>query len=154
MVFFLAFLIGVVAGLRSMMAPAAVCWGARYHKLHLDQGWLSWLGNIWSARIFSALALGELVADKLPMTPSRKAPPGFIARIVSGALCGGAIGTSLSQPIEGMLAGILGSIAGTLGGAEVRSRVVRVIGGTDWPIALAEDLFAIAIAFLVVRSLP
>ncbi len=154
MILLLAFLIGLVAGLRSMTAPAAVCWGARYHKLHLDQSWLSWLGNIWSVRIFTVLALGELVADKLPMTPSRKAPPGFIARIISGALCGGGIGASFSQPIAGLLAGIVGAVAGTLGGAELRSRLVRAIGGTDWPIAMAEDLVAIAIAIAVVRSLP
>ena len=42
--------------------------------------------------IFSVLAIGELISDKLPNTPSRKAPPGFIARIVTGGLSGAAFG--------------------------------------------------------------
>ena len=40
----LAFLIGVVAGLRSMTAPAAVSWGARVGWLHLENTWLAFLG--------------------------------------------------------------------------------------------------------------
>jgi uncharacterized membrane protein len=94
------------------------------------------------------LAIGELINDKLPKTPSRKSPPGFIARIVTGALCGGAVGASQSM-IVGLTAGALGAVAGTLGGYEFRSRLVRAIGGKDLPIALLEDAIAIVAAFLI-----
>jgi uncharacterized membrane protein len=40
------------------------------------------------------LAVVELVADQLPQTPSRKAPMGFGARLVTGALCVAAIGAA------------------------------------------------------------
>lgn len=160
MVYLLALLIGVVAGLRSMTAPAAVSWAARLGWLHLENTWLAFLGFSATPYVVSVLAFAELIADKLPKTPSRKAPVGFIARLVSGALCGAALGAT-SQPggagvspasslIGGLLAGVVGAVAGTLGGYEFRARLVRAIGGKDLPIALLEDAIAIGGAMLIV----
>ena len=39
-----AFLIGVIAGLRSLTAPAAVSWAARLGWLHLENTWMAFLG--------------------------------------------------------------------------------------------------------------
>jgi uncharacterized membrane protein len=146
----LAFLIGIAAGLRSMTAPAAVSWAARLGWLHLENTWLAFLGFAATPYILSALAIGELIADKLPKTPSRKSPMGFIARIVSGALCGAAVGATRQALIGGLMAGALGAIAGTLGGYEFRVRLATAIGGKDLPIALLEDAIAICGSFLVV----
>lgn len=146
----LAFLIGVVVGLRSLTAPAAVSWAARLGWLHLENTWLAFLGFAATPYIFSVLAIGEIINDKLPNTPSRKAPMGFIARVVCGALCGAAIGASGQTLIGGMLAGVLGGVAGTFGGYEFRSRLAKAIGGKDLPIALLEDAIAICGAFLIV----
>jgi len=145
-----AFLIGVVAGLRSMTAPAAVGWAARLGWLHLENTWLAFLGFAATPYILSLAAIGELVADKLPKTPSRKAPIGFVVRLVSGALCGAAVCATSGALIGGLVAGVLGAVAGTLGGFEFRVRVVRVIGGRDLPIAVFEDAVAICGAFLIV----
>ena len=142
-----AFLIGIVAGLRSMTAPAATSWAARLGWLHLENTWLAFLGFAATPYVLSVLAIGELIADKLPKTPSRKAPPGFIARIASGALCGAALGGT-----GGLLAGALGAVAGTLGGYELRMRLVRASGGNDLPIALLEDAIAICGAFWIVSQ--
>ena len=146
----LAFLIGVIAGLRAMTAPAAVSWAARLGWLHLENTWLAFLGYAATPYILSVLAVGELINDKLPKTPSRKAPPGFIARIVTGALCGAAVAAADGGLIAGILAGVLGAIAGTLGGYEFRARLARAIGGKDLPIALLEDAIAVGGAFLIV----
>jgi uncharacterized membrane protein len=116
----------------------------------LENTWLAFLGFAATPYVFSLLAIGELTADKLPKTPSRKAPVGFIGRVVSGALCGAAIGASGQVLIGGMLAGVLGGVAGTLGGYEFRVRLVRAIGGNDLSIALLEDAIAICGAFLIV----
>jgi uncharacterized membrane protein len=151
--FILAFLIGVVAGLRSMTAPAAVSWAARLGWLHLENTWLAFLGFAATPYIISVLAIGELVADKLPKTASRKTPAPFIGRIVIGALCGAAVGASAQVLIGGLLAGALGAVAGTLGGYEFRSRLVRAIGGNDLPIALLEDAIAIGGALFIVSRL-
>src|SRR6202795_855296 len=88
----LAFLIGVVAGLRSMTAPAVVSWAARLGWLHVENTGLAFLGFTFTPYILSVLAIGELIADKLPKTPSRKTPGPFIGRIVTGAFCGAALG--------------------------------------------------------------
>jgi uncharacterized membrane protein len=141
----MAFLIGVIAGLRSMTAPAAVGWAARWGWLHLENTWVAFLGFAATPYILTVLAIGELIADKLPNTPSRKAPLGFGGRIVTGALCGGALGGA-----GGGLVGVLGAVAGTLGGYECRVRLVKATGGNDLPVALLEDAIAIGGAFLIV----
>jgi len=148
--YLLAFLIGVVVGLRSMTAPAAVSWAARLGWLHLENTRLAFLGFAATPYIVSLLALLELIADKLPNTPSRKAPVGFIARILSGALCGAALGAASPAQIGGLVAGVLGAVAGTLGGYEFRARLVKATGGNDLPIALLEDAIAIGGAFFIV----
>ena len=148
----LAFGIGIVAGLRSLTAPAATSWAVRIGGLSLGDSWLAFLGYAWTPWIFTVAALGELVADKLPGTPSRKKPPSFIFRIVSGAFCGAAIGIHGGNQIAGILAGAVGAVAGTLGGASFRSGLVKATGGKDLPIALLEDAIAIVLAIVIVRA--
>jgi len=150
MLFLLAFLIGVVAGLRAMTAPALVSWAARLGWLKLGGTPLAFLGAAVTPWIFTVAALGEIVNDKLPKTGSRKAPPAFIARIVMGALCGAAIGASRGALAGGLVAGAVGAVTGTLGGYEFRARLARA-AGRDLPIALLEDAIAILLAFWVVR---
>jgi len=133
-----------------MTAPAAVSWAARLGWLHLENTGLAFLGFAATPYEVSALAIGELINDKLPKTPSRKAPVPFIGRIVIGALCGAALGASSQVLVGGLLAGMLGAVAGTLGGYEFRSRLVKAIGGNDLPIALLEDAIAIGGALLIV----
>src|ERR1700691_3076332 len=142
-IYVLAFLIGVIAGLRSMTAPAVVSWGARVGWLHLENTWLAFLGAPVTPYILSVLAIGELISDKLPKTPSRKAPLGFAVRVVTGSLCGAALGAPSQALVGGLLAGAMGSVAGTLGGYEARTGLVRATGGKDFPIALIEDAVAI-----------
>ncbi len=71
MVYLLACLIGIIAGLRAMTAPAAVAWAAYLGVLDLSSSWLSFLGSVWAVGLLTALALAELVTDQLPSTPSR-----------------------------------------------------------------------------------
>src|SRR5215813_5975233 len=148
-VFILASLIGIVAGLRAMTAPAAVSWAARLGWLKLEGTPLAFLGHAVTPWIVTALALGELVNDKLPGTGSRKAPPQFIGRILTGALSGAAMGAPSDALAGGLIAGALGAVAGTLGGYELRSRLARAFG-RDRPAALLEDAIAIALAFFLV----
>jgi uncharacterized membrane protein len=146
----LAFLIGVVTGLRSMTPLAAVSWAARLGWLNLENTPFAFLGFAVTPYILSVLAIGELINDKLPKTPSRKTPLPFAARVGMGALCGAAMGAPGQALIGGLLAGALGGVAGTLGGYEFRSRLVKATGGKDLPIALLEDVIAICAAFWIV----
>jgi uncharacterized membrane protein len=146
----LAFLIGAVAGLRALTAPAAARWAARFGWLRLEGTPLVFLGYAATPYILSVLAIGELINDKLPKTPSRKAPMSLAARIAMGALSGAAIGADAGMLAGGLVAGALGAVVGTLGGYEFRMRLVKATGGKDLPIALLEDVVAIGAAFLIV----
>lgn len=147
-VYLLALLLGLVAGLRAMTAPAVVSWAAHLGWLDLSGTWLAFLGNTWARWILTLFALGELVTDQLPSTPSRTVPIQFGARITTGALSGAAVGASGGAMIGGLLAGIIGAIIGTLGGRAFRARLASAFG-SDRPAAFIEDAVAICAALLI-----
>ncbi len=150
-VLLLAFLIGVASGLRSLTAPAAVAWAAHLRWFNLDRMPLSFMGSTAAVAIFTVLALGELVADKLPSTPSRTKPPGLIARIVLGGLSGAGVAAGGMQSIAfGGVLGVAGGLAGTFAGYQVRTRLVRALKVPDLVIALLEDAVAIGGSFFLV----
>ena len=99
--------------------------------------------------ILSILALGELITDKLPSTPSRKIPMQFGARILTGALCGAAIATPGGAMLLGLLLGAVGAVSGTFAGASMRARLTQAFG-KDFPAALLEDVIAIGSAILII----
>ena len=152
-VLLLALLIGIIAGLRAMTAPAAVSWAARLGWLNLAPTGLAFLGYAFTPWIFTALALVELVTDQLPTTPSRTVPVQFGTRILTGGLSGGAIGAAHGQLVLGVVGGVVGAVIGTLGGRAVRGRLAASFG-RDLPAALIEDAVAIGGAFLIMAALP
>jgi uncharacterized membrane protein len=137
-----ALLFGVIAGLRSMMAPAAVAWAAHLGRLDLSGSWLAFLSSAWARWGLTALALFELVADQLPFTPSRKVWWQFAGRLGSGGLSGAAVGAAAGHALAGAAAGILGAVAGTLVGARARAGLARAFH-SDHPAAFVEDAVAI-----------
>jgi uncharacterized membrane protein len=149
----LAFAIGVVAGLRSMTAPTAVAWAACFGWLHLEGTPLAFLGSAAARYVLLALMLGELVADKLPVTPSRARPGPFAGRILAGGLAGAALAAGLTGSLAaGAVAGALGAVAGTLGGYQARTRLVRTLELPDYVVALAEDVVAVGGALFIVAA--
>ncbi len=150
MTLLLAFLIGVLAGLRSMTAPAATAWAAYLGWLKLERP-LSLIGSLPAVIVLSLFALGELVADKLPKTPSRTAPVGLIARIVTGGLSGACLAAAGgAAALTGALLGAAGGVVGCFGGYQARTRLVKALGTPDYVIALLEDLVAIGGSLWVV----
>ena len=116
------FLIGCLAGLRSLTAPAAVCWGAHLGWLHFAGTRLAFIGHRWMLILFTLLALFELVNDKLPKTPPRTAAPGSDrAHPVRRAMWRGA-GRKRWARICGIavIVGVIGALVGTFGGYNIR----------------------------------
>lgn len=152
-VLLLAFLIGVVAGLRSFTAPASVAWAAHRNWLRLQGTALAFLGTIPAVIIFILLAAAELVADQLPSTPARTKPAGLIARIITGGTSGAAIAISGGQSM--MVGGVLGAtgVIGAFAGYQIRTGLVRALNIPDMAIAFAEDAVAIAAGLLFVSRL-
>ena len=150
MTLLLAFLIGLFAGLRSLTPPAAVAWAVHLGWLKLARP-MSLIGSIPAVIILSLLAVTELVLDKLPNTPSRTAPPGLIARVVTGGLTGACVSLGGGRSaLLGAGLGVLGGIAGTFGGYQARARLVKSLRQPDFNIALIEDLIAIGGSLFIV----
>jgi uncharacterized membrane protein len=149
--YFLALLIGIVAGSRTFTAPAAASWAARLGFLDVTATRLAFMGFVWTPWVFTLLALVELVMDQLPTTPSRLVPMQFGARLVSGALCGATVGASASIT-GGAIAGIAGAFIGTFGGRALRGTLARAFG-RDTPAAFLEDALAIGVALLIIAGL-
>lgn len=144
----LAVVIGIVAGLRSMTAPALAAWAAHLGWLHLQGSPLAFMGSKITVAIFTLALIGEDINDKLPKTPRRTAAGPFIARIVTGGLSGACVCVSAGQTLLiGALLGAVGAVIGTLGGYQVRTRLVRALAVKDFLIALPEDLVALGLAY-------
>jgi uncharacterized membrane protein len=143
-VLLLAFLIGIVSGLRSLAASALVAWAAHRNWLSLHNTSLSFMGSTVAVAAFILLALVELVADQLPSTPSRTKPPGLIALIVLGGLSGACVAVAGAQSIAlGAVLGGVGGLGGAFAGYEARTRLVRALKVPDFVIAFLEDAVAI-----------
>jgi len=154
MVLALAFALGIVAGLRALTPLAVVSWMAHLGIIHLEGSRLSFMGSTAAVAVFTLLAILEIINDKLPKTPPRTAPPGFIARIVTAAWCGAALAIAGGAAvIAGIVAGIIGAVVGTYGGYFARRGAVKATGAPDFMIALAEDLIAIGFGILMVSRL-
>jgi uncharacterized membrane protein len=108
------------------------------------EGPLSLIGSVTAVVIFTLLAAAELVADKLPQTPSRTSPPGLIARILMGGLTGACVVAGGGQgALLGAVLGIVGGVVGCFGGYQARTVLVKALGSPDIYVALVEDLVAI-----------
>lgn len=145
-----AFLIGLFAGLRSLTPPAAVAWAVHLGWLRLARP-LALIGSLPAVIILSLLAVTEIIFDKLPNTPSRTAPPGLIARIVTGGLTGACVSVGGGKTaLVGAALGVAGGIVGTFGGYQARAGLVKSLRVPDFYIALLEDLIAIGGSLFIV----
>ena len=147
----LAFAIGVIAGLRSMTAPAVVSWAAHWKWLDLQHSQLAFLGSTAAVYILTAGAIVELIVDKLPKTPRRTEPLGLIARFALGGVSGAALCAAANQSVVlGGVVGGVGGVAGGFAGYEVRTRLVKGLKVPDTVVALLEDAVAIGGGFFLV----
>ena len=141
-------LLGLCTGLRAMTPMALICWYARLGYLPLEGTWAFWVAKPVTVGVFTALAIGEYIGDKLPMTPSRISPFPLISRLAFGALVGALVATGISGSLpEGAILGVIGATIGSFGGFHVRHHLTLVKGWPDLTIALVEDGITIVLTF-------
>ncbi len=126
---------GLIAGLRSMSAPAAVS-AALSHEHALAAR---------AAPALRALAAGEMLADKLPFMPVRTAPVALAGRVLLGALSGAALAAAYRRSllVGALLAGAT-AIPSSYAGLALRSAAVQRLGLPDPLVALLEDALVVA----------
>jgi uncharacterized membrane protein len=118
--------IGAVSGFRSMAGPAILSQAANRKLLDLRGTPLAWCSADNAATTSALLAVGELIADKLPFMPDRIKPPSLFFRAVSGAVCGYAISGRRSSKQERWMSAVVGAsaaLAASWAGFEYRKRV-------------------------------
>ncbi len=139
--------IGVLTGLRSMSAVAALSWATSLGRIRA--GWMP-LGP-GARRLTTLAALAEMAGDKMPFAPDRRIAPSFLLRLALGAAGGSVLAGRGVPRMEGAMAGIAGAVAGTLLGRAARGAGTR--SGGDWARGLTEDAVAAGLAVALVRSL-
>ncbi|GAA2366994.1 hypothetical protein Cme02nite_29340 [Catellatospora methionotrophica] len=101
-----------------------------------------------------ATAATELVADKLPSTPSRLNKGPLLARLALGGLAGGLLGWSdgrgIGRAAAGAALGATGAGLGAYGGYHVRAALDGRTQVADRYWALAEDVTAVGLAAFAV----
>jgi uncharacterized membrane protein len=143
---------GIIAGMRSGSAPALLSNHFCKHKNNALRGskW-KWFCSKPASNIFSVMAAGEVLADKMPSIPDRISPPGLAGRAVSGALAGMVLdkatkGRTPVAPLVGAGAAIAAAFASFYG----RKALSRKIA--DRKIAVVEDLIVYGIGAWLTRT--
>ena len=150
-VFPLALGIGVVAGLRSMLAPAAMAWAVKLGWLNLHESPFAFMESNLAVAGFSIVAVGELVADLLPFVPRRTAIAPLVVRMISGSFCAACLCASVNHSVAiGVAFGAAGAVIGAFSGYEIRKRLVRKQNIKDFVVALSEDAIAVGLALFFV----
>ena len=105
---------------------------------------LRWRGGDAARLAYAALAVGELIADKLPATPNRTIPPALAFRTLSGGFCGRSVAVSFDGDRRaGIFAGAVGAVLASYGGMFLRTQITHRTGIPDPIVALFEDGLAI-----------
>ena len=125
---------GFATGLRTMTAPVAL--GSKQRTF---------------GRLLLLAAIGEVVADKLPITPSRLSAPPLMGRMIVGGYAGWRIARDDVSPVIAALCGVAAAAGGAAIGYSTRRFVVKRLRTPDIVAALAEDALAIVIVAYLSR---
>lgn len=138
--------IGLVTGMRSMTACAALSWAASQGRTRA--GWIP--DGPVPRGLATAAALAEMAGDKMPFAPDRRIAPSIAVRLAIGAVGGAALAGRDELALGGAVAGMSGAMVGTWLGRTARGGTTR--SGSDWARALTEDAVAAGLATALVLS--
>lgn len=154
-IFLQAGAVGVLAGMRSISAPAVVTdYLAKRPDTVTAGAPLHYLSSPWVGRSLRALAAGEMVADKLPIVPERTSPPSAMARTLSGGLAGALLGMMYQH--NALLTGLVGAAAATgttYGMYRLRKQASEETAVPDAAWGILEDMLVLGVGYYVRRTL-
>lgn len=146
------FWLGVATGLRSQTGLAMVAW--RLARADSPRRLPRLLADPRSRTALTLGVAGELVADKLPIVPTRTDPGPLAGRAFFGALTGVATSEAVAPSrtprqvaVVGAI-GMTGAVAGSYAGRGYRAWATKAIGLPDLAAALIEDGVAAGLALI------
>lgn len=143
--------LGAATGLRSMTGLAMTSLELADRPAEGD-GLRHWLGDTTVSYALSALAIGELVADKLPEVPDRVEPPALAGRGLIGALVGAVAGGERHRA-AGAVLGAAAAVLSASVGYSVRKEAGWATGLPDPILGVLEDTVAVVLARESARGL-
>ena len=107
-----------------------------------------------ASAVLSALAAGEIVADKVPGIPARTELPALGGRAFAGAISGAVIaGERGGSQIGAACVGASAAVCATYLAHAVRSKTGEALGVPDTILALVEDSLVWSAGSRIVRAL-
>lgn len=145
-------ILGLVTGIRSTSPLALLSWispASDEDALTVDQLLKSPTGRAATA----IAALGEIVADKLPVIPSRTNPVVLLGRVMIGGVAGMILCQRLHQPLVlGVISGATGAGIGSFASTSSRAWLSRTTGTPQALWGGVEDIVALGLGSLAVRA--
>ncbi len=143
---------GAVAGIRSLSAPAMLGKVAKAGLLPAKNSRFDFLNNPKVSYPLLAVAVGELILDKLPFTPARTKLPFLIGRAVTGGFTGAAISASKKRSaVLGALIGAAAAVGASYAGYHLRRKASEKVPGTV--VGLLEDAVAAGAGMVILSKL-
>ena len=133
--------LAAIAGLRSMAAPALLSRAGRRGDVEeLQDTPFAALGYPKVSTALQLLMIGEMIADKTPVIPSRTSAPALLGRALSGALVGAALYTAGERrATSGAVLGALCAVAAAYAGEQLRVKGPEKLGVPSIILGLLED---------------
>jgi len=125
-----------------MAAPALLARSARSGDVPLSDTAFGSLQRL--SPVLQLLMIGEMVADKAPIAPSRNLAPSLVFRTLSGALVGAALFASEGRPgASGARLGAIAAVLSSLYGERLRVQGSKRLGVPNVVLGHLEDGIAL-----------
>lgn len=145
---------GLLAGIRSMSAPALVSnYLAENRPQRLEDTPVEFLVSPAVGTVLQVAALGEMVADKMPFIPARTRVSSLLWRSLTGAITGATVGAvNKRQIVTTAVIGAGFAIVGAYAAYEVRREVKERYGVPDALLGTVEDVLVLGGGAALVRA--
>jgi uncharacterized membrane protein len=149
-----ALLLGVATGIRSQVPIGLLAVEAQRGRFDPGAGRLARHFASPGGVVGTLVGAGaELVADKLPVTPSRLRPGPLLQRLATGGMVGGAVHYDAGwSRTAGVLLGMAGAGAGAVAATRLRGLAADRTGLPQPLLGAVEDLLAVGLAYAAVTA--